>query len=65
MPSIVVTAFRQIIFLIPFIYILPLFLGMNGIFWAQPISDAFALVLSLGLTMRERKILYHLESKKD
>ena len=65
MPSIVITAFRQIIFLIPFIYILPLFLGMNGIFWAQPISDAFALVLSLGLTMRERKILYRLESKKD
>ena len=64
-PSILITAFRQIIFLIPFIYILPVFLGINGIFWAQPISDAFALVLSLGLTLRERKTLYRMEANAE
>ena len=64
-PSILITAFRQIIFLIPFIYILPVFLGINGIFWAQPISDAFALVLSLVLTLRERKTLYRMEANAE
>ena len=64
-PSILITAFRQIIFLIPFIYILPVFLGINGIFCAQPISDAFALVLSLGLTLRERKTLYRMEANAE
>ncbi len=64
-PSILITAFRQIIFLIPFIYILPVFLGINGIFWAQPISDAFALVLSLGLILRERKTLYRMEANAE
>lgn len=64
-PSILITAFRQIIFLIPFIYILPVFLGINGIFWAQPISDAFALVLSLVLTLRERKTLCRMEANAE
>src|SRR5699024_9014168 len=43
-PSIIITMLRQIIFLIPFIYILPIFLDVNGIFLAQPISDALALI---------------------
>lgn len=60
-PSIAITAFRQILFLIPFIYLLPIALGINGVFWAQPVSDAFALVLSLWLTLRTRKELYSKE----
>lgn len=58
LPSIIITALRQIVFLIPFIYLLPLVLGINGIFWAQPISDALALLLSLRLTLREQKNMY-------
>ena len=58
LPSIIITALRQIVFLIPFIYLLPLVLGINGIFWAQPISDALALLLSLWLTLREQKNMY-------
>lgn len=58
LPSIVITALRQIIFLIPFIYILPEFLDINGIFWAQPISDALALLLSLWLVIRARNQMY-------
>ena len=58
LPSIIITSLRQIVFLIPFIYLLPLVLGINGIFWAQPISDALALLLSLWLTLREQKNMY-------
>lgn len=41
-PSIIITVLRHILFLIPFIYILPLVLDVNGIFFAQPISDLLA-----------------------
>ena len=54
-PSIIITVLRQVVFLVPFIYILPIFFEMNGIFAAQPISDAFATVLSLLLVLMEQK----------
>lgn len=54
-PSIVITLLRQILFLIPFIYILPVLWGMNGIFAAQPISDMLALTVSIIFVIRERR----------
>lgn len=57
-PSIIITFLRQILFLIPFIYIFPIFWGINGIFIAQPVSDAFALILSIILVLREQRRLY-------
>lgn len=54
-PSIIITVLRQVVFLVPFIYILPIFFEMNGIFAAQPISDALATVLSLVLVLMEQK----------
>lgn len=57
-PSILITFLRQILFLIPFIYIFPIFLDINGIFFAQPVSDALALILSVILVVREQKQLY-------
>ena len=56
-PSIVITILRQVVFLIPFIYILPMYMGVNGIFVAQPISDALALLLSLFFVFKEHKLL--------
>lgn len=58
MPSIVITILRQVIFLVPFIYLLPQMMGVQGIFYAQPISDFLALLLSLILVLREHKQLY-------
>lgn len=58
LPSIVITFLRQILFLIPFIYIFPVFLGINGIFMAQPVSDALALIISVVLVIREKQQLY-------
>ena len=62
-PSIVITFLRQILFLIPFIYIFPLLWGMNGIFVAQPVSDALALILSVVFVMREQRQLYGMEDR--
>lgn len=56
-PSIVITVLRQIVFLVPFIYIFPVFFQVNGIFCAQPVSDMLALVLSLVLVRNEHKRL--------
>ena len=54
-PSIVITVLRQVVFLVPFIYILPVFWDINGIFFAQPISDMLATILSLYLVLREKR----------
>lgn len=61
-PSIVITFLRQILFLIPFIYIFPMFWDINGIFMAQPVSDALALILSIALVAREQRQLYSMET---
>ena len=58
LPSIIITFLRQILFLIPFIYLFPALWGINGIFAAQPVSDALALVLSLIPVVRERNCMY-------
>lgn len=57
-PSIVITFLRQILFLIPFIFIFPIIWDINGIFVAQPVSDALALILSVVLVAREHRHLY-------
>ena len=56
-PSIVITVLRQVVFLIPFIYIFPIFWGVESIFIAQPVSDALALLLSLFLVWKEHREL--------
>ncbi len=57
-PSIVITFLRQILFLVPFIYIFPIWWEVNGIFIAQPISDALALIVCIVLVLREQRHLY-------
>lgn len=59
-PSIVITLLRQILLLIPFIYLFSALWGINGIFVAQPVSDMLALVLSAVLVVREQRRLYHI-----
>lgn len=64
MPSILITLLRQILFLIPFIYIFPVFWGINGIFAAQPVSDALALAVSVIFVIREQRRLYRSEAPR-
>ncbi len=42
---------RQMIFLLPMLLLLPLFLGVDGIWWAMPISDTIAEIVAV-VTMR-------------
>ena len=53
-PSIIITILRQIVFLVPFIYVLPFIFDINGIFFAQPISDMLATILSFYLVWKEK-----------
>ncbi len=62
-PSIVITFLRQILFLIPFIFLFPVALGIQGIFVAQPVSDGFALVLAVFLILREQRLMYRSEGE--
>lgn len=55
--SSVITLIRQVVALIPLIYLLPIVLGTIGIFYAQPISDLLAMVLSWVLIHKQFKRL--------
>ncbi len=43
---------RQLIFLLPLLLVLPLFMGVDGIWWAMPISDAIAALVALVIMVR-------------
>ena len=48
---------RQLLFLIPFLLILPKYYGTDGIWWSMPIADIIAFVVALTLVVLEiRKI---------
>lgn len=46
---------RQIIFLVPLILILPIFLGIDGIMYAGPVADTVAFLVALGMIYGEFK----------
>ncbi|MCK5567154.1 MAG: MATE family efflux transporter [Actinomycetia bacterium] len=52
-PSIVLSLTRQVLFLIPLILLLPLLLGINGIWIAFPIADLLAIIITGVLVYRE------------
>lgn len=46
---------RQIIFLLPLIIIIPLFIGMDGIMYSGPIADIMAAIVCIIMILRELK----------
>lgn len=62
-PSIIITVLRQIVFLVPFIYMFPSVFGVEGIFLAQPVSDVLALAISVILVAQEHRKLLGKENK--
>ncbi|BBE30709.1 MATE family efflux transporter [Tepiditoga spiralis] len=54
--SLILAMSRQIIFLIPLIYIMPIFFGINGVWISFPISDFLATLLT--------SILFYFQMKK-
>lgn len=63
--SAVITLCRQIVFLLPAVFILPLYLGVEGILWSGPVADDLAFILALALiwweihTLKKKGIIKH------
>lgn len=51
---------RQVLFLLPLAWVLPLFLGLDGLFWSTPVADVLAALVTLAFFARE---LAQLKSK--
>jgi len=49
--AILSTVSRSVMFLLPTILVLPRFLGLDGVWWAFPISDLMTFLLVLGMTV--------------
>ena len=47
LPALFLTLLKQGIFLIPLVYILPKFFGLNGVWYSFPIADILATVVTL------------------
>ena len=54
-PALILTLLKQGIFLIPLVYILPKFFGLNGIWWSFPIADVLATIVTLLFLQKEVK----------
>jgi len=54
-PALILTLTKQGFFLIPFVLILPLFFGLNGVWYAFPISDVLAVAVTYGYLRLELK----------
>lgn len=57
--SAIVTLSRQIVFLIPFAIILPIYLGVEGVLWSGPVADGLAFILALAFILYEIGKLKH------
>jgi putative MATE family efflux protein len=55
MPSLILSISRQVMFIIPLLLILPRIYGLQGIWYAVPIADLFAILLTIVLVNREFK----------
>jgi Na+-driven multidrug efflux pump len=57
------TLFRQVIMLIPLIYIFPGFWGINGIWLAFPVADSMSAIVVTIMLIREWKRLNLIENE--
>lgn len=55
---------RQILFLLPLIVLLPMFLGIDGVMYAGPVADLAAALLAVFFAVRELKLMRMQEQKK-
>jgi putative MATE family efflux protein len=60
-PALFLTLSRQIIFLIPLVLVLPLVMGLNGVFVAFPIADVLATAITVVMLKREFARLNRME----
>ena len=53
MPALILTLLKQGIFLIPLVFIMPKFFGLNGVWFSFPIADVLSTVVTLIFLKRE------------
>ena len=56
-PALILNISRQVIFLIPAIIIMPLFLGLNGVWLSMPFSDLMSTILTVIFIIYELKVI--------
>ena len=64
-PALIINFSRQVIFLIPAIFILPIFFNLNGVFLSWPISDLLSFVVTLVFVLIELKIINRTNAQLD
>ncbi|WP_439127636.1 MATE family efflux transporter [Polaribacter sp.] len=52
-PALVLTLLKQGIFLIPLAYFLPMYYGVNGVWWSFPIADTLSTLITILVLKRE------------
>lgn len=62
--AIVLSTSRQLLFLIPLLFILPYFMGLEGILYATPVADAGAIILTTICMFFEIKSLLKAEKEE-
>ncbi|GAG89428.1 unnamed protein product [marine sediment metagenome] len=55
-PALILTISRQVLFLIPAAFLLPLIFGLNGVWFAVPISDFLSVAVTVFWISKEIKI---------
>lgn len=66
MRALVISMCRSLIFMIPSLVILPMFMGVKGIAYAYPLSDIFALILCSSLLLIEiRRLNYEIQNNPE
>lgn len=63
MRAVILSLSRQIIFLIPTILVLPMFIGLPGVMYAYPIADVFSITLSVILFIIELRLLKKMQKE--
>jgi Na+-driven multidrug efflux pump len=53
MPALFLTLLKQGIFLIPLAYILPIYYGLDGVWWSFPIADILSTIITVWILKRE------------
>ncbi|MDX6747303.1 MATE family efflux transporter [Polaribacter sp. PL03] len=53
MPALFLTLLKQGIFLIPLAYFLPIYFGVNGVWWSFPIADILSTIITVVVLKRE------------
>lgn len=61
--AVILTLSRTLLFLIPLMIIMPLFMGITGVMYSYPVSDVFSIVLASIMMSRELKRLKRMEQE--